>query len=73
MKWLHIVRICIPHKIFLLQKNDEYLTEIDIPKVHKSDKNMLDDFPSYEKCSKDAVNNMKKGKSQGLDVKPGEY
>ena len=35
-------------------KIDEYLSEINIPKLKESDKNMLNEFPSYEEC-KDAV------------------
>ena len=33
---------------------------------------MLDEFSSYEEC-KDAVNNMKKEKSPGLDGLPSEF
>ena len=33
---------------------------------------MLDEFPSYDEC-KDAVNNMKKENSPGLDGLPSEF
>ena len=54
-------------------KIDEYSSEINIPKLKESDKNMLlNEFPSCEEC-KHAVNNMKKEKSPGLDCLPSEF
>lgn len=54
---------------------ESYLSEInEIPKykLDNDDAQLLEFFPSYEEC-KEAVNNMKKEKSPGLDGLPSEF
>lgn len=52
------------------EKIESYLSKInEIPKLDNDDAQL---FPSYEGC-KEAVNNMKKEKSPGLDCLPSEF
>lgn len=56
-----------------IENSNTYLLEIsENPPLNNDDRNCLDNFPSYEEC-REAVNNMKKEKSPGLDGLPCEF
>lgn len=56
-----------------IENINTYLSEIsENPTLNNDDRNYLDNFPLYEEC-REAVNNMKKEKSPGLDGLPCEF
>ena len=51
---------------------DNFLSKVDNPILSEDDKNMLEKFPTFQKCTY-AVNNIKADKSLGLDGLPCEF
>ena len=58
--------------LYSSQNIDNFLSKVDNPILSEDDKNVLEKFPTFQKCTY-AVNNMKADKSPGLDGLPCEF